>query len=418
MKNKPNTKTSSQKNILENFRLNVQILSFLGLGIVLILLGSNAPEIHNFIVNDLGINKNSSLSELIESYLGEAKWVGWTILLSSIIVYFIAASIEKFFHTKISPIVTTHVDRLSEELNEVGTNTRRLLSAKLLDNLISASPRDEIRSKLKLIHERAYGPHCAHELGLYSAVSEKLSPFLEPETPHRSDYHQTVTVMENGKDSIIWHEVCSYKIHTICLEPGYENNEEEDSSTPEPKCIKHNVKFSSIVKVAELSFDGDNPKYQLSISVDHEEVFNSLKHLYLDGKTVKLKAEADGISVTHKGSTLEIRLNKEHTIDKPWTDIEIKETSTIYDDYFISSRNEPTCGAKITMNLPDNWSFELIRFGHSEDWTIHQHPTNTLSAWTTKWLMPGITFFCKWQRPEGQQLELVDEGSAEAETQG
>lgn len=387
------------------------------MGIFFVLIGSCSTEIQSLIVDDIGISKESILSKFIEEYLVETKWIGWTIVLSSIFVYFIASSIERFFQTKISPIVTKHVDRLSEELNEVGSDTRRLLSAKLLDNLISASPRNEIRSKLKLIHERAYGPHCAHELGLYSAVSEKLSPFLEPETPHRSDYHQTVTVMENGKDSIIWHEVCSYKIHTICLEPGYQDNEAEESQSPESKCIKHNVKFSSIVKVAELSFDGDNPKYQLSISVDHEEVFNSLKHLYLDGKTVKLKDKTDGVSVIHKGSTLDIRLNKEHTIDKPWTDIEIKETSTIYDDYFISSRNEPTCGAKITMNLPDNWSFELIRFGHSEDWTIHQHPTNTLSAWTTKWLMPGITFFCKWQRPEGQQLELGSEENVEAERQ-
>lgn len=397
--------TTIQK-IKQKLRANLQLTSFFLTGVALLIIGSFSTEIHSLIVDDIGINKDSTISNLAKEHLSELKLFGWTIIISSIIVYFIASSIERFFKSKISPIVTSHVDQLSEELNNMGEETTRLLSAKLLDNIIEASPSNEIRAKLKSIHEKAYGSHCANELGLYSAVSEKLSPFLEPEKPHRSGYHQTVTVMDNGKDSIIWHEVCSYKIHTICLEPEHQANKDDEEKQ---KSIKHNVKFSSIVKVAELSFDGEDPKYHLSIWVDKKEIFNSGKHLYLDKKTVKLKDQTEGISVTHKGKTLEIEINKEHVIDKPWTDIEIKETSTIHDDYFISSRNEPTCGAKITMNLPDNWSFELIRFGDSEDWTIHQHPTNTLSAWTTKWLMPGITFFCKWERPEGQQLELKEE---------
>lgn len=122
------------------------------------------------------------------------------------------------------------------------------------------------------------------------------------------------------------------------------------------------------------------------------------------------------MEISQQGDVLEINICKQHDITTEWTEIEIKETSTIKDDYFISRRNEPTCGAKITMNLPDDWGFELIRFGHPDDWTIHQHPTNTLSAWTKKWVLPGITFFCKWERPIVEQMELVTASSDSEET--
>lgn len=403
------TAGTTLRRVTPSLHTTVLLISAIGL----LLLGYNSASIHEFVVDGIGLDEESWLSTFINDHLVEAKWIGWVILISSIMTYFVASGIERFFREKISPMVNNHVAKLSNQLEESSNDTKELLSAKLLDNMVAAAPREAIKNKLKDIHEKAYGPHCGHERGLYSALSEKLSPFLEAETPHRSDYHQTVTVRENGDNSIIWHEVCSYQIHTVCLEENQSYFDEPEKEKKE--AVTHTIRYVSIVKAAELTFDGDNAKYKLKISIDDETVFDSSTDLHLKEDKVKIKPGVEGVKVEQNGNSFKITFEKEHQIEQPWTSVEIMETSTILDDYFISRRNEPTCGAKITMNLPDDWEFELIRFGHPDDWTIHQHPGNTLSAWTSKWLLPGITFFCKWQRPDMQQLALSEEGQQSPE---
>lgn len=385
--------------MLKKFRLSFQLWSMLVIGLICFTVGLFAENIHSLAVGTVGISPTSGLSKFLEGTLEEGVWFGASLLIGGLLIYFAATGIETFFQTKISPLVEAHVERLSNELDKVGEDTKDLLSAKLLDGVVNASSQSEIRSKLRDFHAKAYGSHCGNDQGLYSAVESKLTKFYEADQPHRSDYNQTVTVVDNGNESIIWHEVCSYKIHAVSFDQQY--------GPVEKKTISHNVRYSSIVKVAELSFDGEAPKYKLQISVDDREIFNSATDLRLVKGTVQIKEGVEGVVVNQSDSTLEISLDRNIQITRAWTDIQIKETSTIFDDYFISRRNEPTCGAKITMNLPDAWSFELIRFGHPEDWTIHQHPVNTLSAWTKGWVLPGITFFCKWQKPEIQQMDIL-----------
>ncbi len=388
--------------MLNKLRLSIQLISMFAIGFILILIGILSDSIHDLVVDTIGINKDSGIAEFVDGKLGDATWLGAVLLFGGVVVYFFSSGVEGFFKNKISPIITGHVDRLSEELNQVGDDTRNLLGARMLDSIVAASPPNEVKAKLRFIHEKAYGRHCGNDQGLYAAVEDKLSMFYDPEKPHRSDYHQTVTVVENSIDSITWHEVCSYKMHTVCLE----NKKEEDINP-----IAHVISFSSTIKVAELSLEGEKPKYKLSILVDEKTIFDSVSDLYLENGLVRVKDDIDGVVVEQRSDSLKIQIMKVHNIKKPWTEVEIKETSTIKDDYFISRRNEPTCGAKITMNLPDDWWFELISFGHPEDWTIHQHPANTLSAWTKSWLLPGITFFCKWERPKMEQGELLSNDS-------
>ena len=384
--------------MIQRLRLSFQLLSIFVLAIGLILIGLLSDKIYVFFVGSLGLPAESGFAQFIKAKLGDALGFGVIFLSGAVAVYFMSSGIENFFKNKISPIVTDHVDRLSDELNQVSVDTKKLLGAKMLESVVAASPQSEVRSKLRYIHEKAYGAHCGSELGLYAAVEKKLSMFLDPEKPHRSDYHQTVTVVENSADSITWHEVCSYKIHTLC----FENN--SDRSDP----VEYPIMFSSTIKAAELSFDGDDPKYKLLIMVGEDKIFDSVQDLSLGvGGEVMVNGDIQGVSVDQYSDTLKIIIEKPYQIRKPWIEVEIKETSTIKDDYFISRRNEPTCGAKITMNLPDNWWFELISFGHPDDWTIHQHPTNTLSAFTKSWLLPGITFFCKWERPAMEQGSLL-----------
>ena len=385
--------------IRKSLRESTQFIVLFLISVAMIAIGSLSRFLHEKFIHFSGVNSESGLPEILKDALSNSLWIGMTLLIGGAAVFLASYKVEKFFKNKISPIVTKHVDRLSYELEKSGKDTKTMLSAKLLENVIATSDKGELRSKLKLIHEKAYGNHCSNERSLYSAFSEKLSPFLEPETPHRSEYHQTVTVRENGEKSIVWQEVCSYKLHTISL---------ENPNTQERKPVDYELKFCSIVNIAEVMNDKKEPSYKLSISVDDEIIFDSLKDLEFENGVVRKKDGIECVEVTHNDQELVINVNKKYAIKNPWTEVEIKETSIIYDDYFISSRQEPTCGAKITMNLPDDWTFELIRFGHPKDWTIHQHPTNTLSAWTNKWLMPGITFFCKWQRPMAKQLELKD----------
>mgnify|MGYP000001359462 CR=1 FL=1 len=376
-------------------RPGVHLITLAIIGVILFSLGSYSTDLHYLFVG----NKNTSgLSIFLSNQLPEFKWYGVIFLIGSIASYFISTGIESFIKDKISPLVATHVDRLSTELENVSKSTNSLLSAKLLSNIIDASPQSLVQKHIKQVHEKAFGTHCGNSHGLYTAVENKFSKFYEESQPHRSDYNQTVTVVENSEDSIVWHEVCTYKIHTISF------SEEGHDTGPVP----YNLRFSSTVKVAELTFEGKDPKYKLVILVEGDEIFNSERHLALSNGKVVTKEDIKGLRINHTGKTLNIELDRDYPLTKEWTHIEIKETSTIYDDYFISRRNEPTCGANINMNLPDGWSFELISFGHPDDWTIHQHPMNTLSAITKKWLFPGITFFCKWQKPEMQQLEMSE----------
>ena len=377
-------------------RPGIHLITLVLVGILSFVIGSFSIEIHSFFV---GGENTSGLSIFLREELPEFKWYGVILLIGGFTSYFLSTGIESFFKGKISPILASHVDRLSDELKTVSTNTNSLLSAKLLSNIIDASPEDLVKNHIKQAHEKAFGKHCGSNHGLYTAVENKFSSFYEESQPHRSDYNQTVTVVENSADSIVWHEVCTYKIHTISLSDKYGDESE----------VPYNLRFSSTVKVAELTFDGNDPKYKLVITVEESEIFNSEVHLKLEQGKVVIKEDIEGLKINHTGNTLNIELDRNYPLTKEWTHIEIKETSTIFDDYFISRRNEPTCGANINMNLPDGWSFELISFGHPNDWTIHQHPMNTLSAITKRWLFPGITFFCKWQRPEMQQLEMTEQ---------
>lgn len=376
-------------------RPSTQLVVSIVLGFLAIIIGHISGEVHSWFFNT---DDTSKASIFVKDQLSGLVWIGGVIIGTSIISAFFASGIEAFFKNKISPEIQKHVDRLSTELNQSATNTNKLLNEKLLENIIGTSSGELVRSQLKQIHRKAYGSHCGNDNGLYSAVNNKFSHFFEPEQPHRSDYNQTVTVIENDSDSIKWHEVCTYKIHTVAFDQDFDDVSERP--------IQYPIKFASTVKAAELEFQGEEPTYSLCITVDDTTLFDSKTDLEVKNQKVVPKDGIDWLTVNQNGNTFEISIERVHDVSKAWTDIKIVETSTIYDDYLISRRNEPTCGANININLPTGWNFELISFGHPNDWTIHQHPTNTLAAVTKTWLLPGITFFCKWKRPSQQKLDL------------
>lgn len=326
----------------------------------------------------------------------------WGIFLIAVTfsVEYLSSKLAEFFTKSVTPIIDKHVEELSQSLETISATTRTMLSERLIESIVNSSDQETVKKQLKNIHAKAYGEHCAADQGFYTAINQKYLPFLERNKPHRSEYQQTVTVVEHGPDSIKWHEVCTYKIHTIGHDLQYGATEREG--------IKHKIKFSTTVEASKLTFDGDDPFYSLILKVNDEILFDSKDHLVIgDTGAVEVKDNSmNWLEVSHIANSLTISISKNHEIREAWTNIEIIESSTITDDYFISRRNEPTYGANININLPDGWYFEHIAFGHPEDWNIHQHPVNTLSANTRTWLLPGITFFCKWKRPSQSELPL------------
>lgn len=382
-------------------RPSIHVITILLLGFITISIGYSHEFILETLIDSLSVSDTSKLAIFLKDQGESLKGYGFLTIIGGFFIFFSASGIEGFIRKKVNPIVESHVSTLRKELQKSNEDTKALVSARVIDSVISATPPNQIKERLKLLHEKAYGVHCGNNQGLYTAVNEKLSPFFEQDKPHRSDYHQTVTVQEVDNESIKWSEVCSYKIHTVSLDKELANN---TNDAP----ITHRVKYSTLAKVSDLSFEEDNENsYMLELAIDGIVIFNSTKHLTLESATViKVNDEIEGVKAEISNSIISIQIDREHKIASAWTSIEIKETSVIQDDYFISSRKEPTCGARITIVLPQNWSFELIKFGHPDDWTIHQHPSHTLSAWTKTWLMPGITFFCRWERQQQQSLNL------------
>lgn len=376
--------------------LRFWIAIFVGGGLILV------GHLANPIASSLFGESPPDFLNVILDRTKELPYIGFFVLLVFFIVEYLSNKLENFFTKTITPIVDSHVENLTKNLDNISNTTKTMLSERLLENIVSSSNPQSIRDQLKNIHARAYGEHCAMEQGFYTSINQKYLPFLERKKPHRSEYQQTVTVVENDAYSIKWHEVCTYKIHTIGYDTQYGEVEEEG--------IDHRIKFSTMVEVSKLTLNGDNPSYSLKLNIDDETLFDAKDHLVVSKNgVVEVKntdSDMEWLEVKHTGNSLEIGINKPHKINKAWTKIEIIESSTITDDYFISRRNEPTYGANININLPDGWYFENINFGHPEDWNIHQHPVNTLSAHTRTWLLPGITFFCKWKRPKQVELNL------------
>ncbi len=377
--------------MLEKLRVTYQLAAMIIIGLFLILVGTFSAQLHTLAVDFLGLSPTSGLAKFLNEELKEAKWIGSTLFIGGFVIYFLATGIEKFFEKRISPIIKDHVDRLSNELSEVSSNTKDLLSARLLDGVIDTTSRKVIRDKLQDLHSKAYGNHCASDKGLYYAVQEKMGPFYFTDKTHRSDYNQTVTIVDNDDGSITWHEVCGYKIHSVCFDQDYVD--------VECKKISHHLRYGTLVKTDQISFEGEDTKYQLTISVDDKEIFNTKNDLCINDGQVCVNVKVDGVTIDQTKDNLKITLDRYIDITKAWTKVEIKESSIIYDEDFISRRHDPTCGAKININLPEYWTFESVVFGHPLDWEINQHPPHTLSASTQKWVLPGITFYCKWQKP-------------------
>ncbi|MEO9274487.1 hypothetical protein ABFY09_06475 [Marinomonas sp. 5E14-1] len=367
-----------------------------GIGVLFLIMVFYKSEILDFAENTLNINKASSIMSVLESSLDQLAIWGLLLILATFCINRISNRIKYFFKKEISPLIDNHTEKVQQQLEASSENTKSLLNARVLDTVISAASSDEIKNKIRDIHCKAYGSHCESDHGLFPYVDQKISKFYNSEKPHRSDYHQTVTIQDNDDESITWHEVCSYKLHTIALDPNY------GTKDPNLMSVAHTVRYSSALKVNDLSLtldssSSDSAKYNLEVRIDDEVIFDSKEHLKIVGEKIVVDS-IDGVEIKQENGTLEISITHDFTITNAWTNIEIKETSTIFDDYFISSRKEPTCGAKITINLPSTWGFELVKFGQPEDWNIHQHPTNTLSAWTKSWVLPGITFFCRWKK--------------------
>ncbi|ROQ47779.1 hypothetical protein EDB94_1501, partial [Marinobacter sp. 3-2] len=136
------TAGTTLRRVTPSLHTTVLLISAIGL----LLLGYNSASIHEFVVDGIGLDEESWLSTFINDHLVEAKWIGWVILISSIMTYFVASGIERFFREKISPMVNNHVAKLSNQLEESSNDTKELLSAKLLDNMVAAAPREAIKN--------------------------------------------------------------------------------------------------------------------------------------------------------------------------------------------------------------------------------------------------------------------------------
>jgi hypothetical protein len=347
------------------------------------------------VLQSITLNKESNALEIflvkvLSEYTNEFILGGFILIAVGLLTKSLTKRVSELWKTEISK-------ELSNEITSASDRTRELVAYRTVDEVVASAdvPAEALSKQLPNIYSKIYGDHCGNEESLLAAVQKKHSNFYDSKIPHRSDYHQTVTVKNHNTETIVWQEVCSYKLHTVALDPKY---------TPEnksPSDVIHLLRYVSVASVTELD------SFHLEISVKHGNegnsisIFDSRKSLLIDDNQVSIKPGfEEHINITQEGDELYLAFEQDIQLVDPWTHVEIKEHSIIRDDYMLSRRNEPTCRAKINISLPTNWKFELIMFGHPNDWTIHQYPPSTLSAWTNDWILPGITFYCKWNRPK------------------
>ncbi|OZY86770.1 hypothetical protein CBP51_07095 [Cellvibrio mixtus] len=364
----------------------LNITSFIT-GIALIVISTVCSFLVKEIKND---NKESeiksSIIDMIDSYADEGMISGFILIGFTLMSITVIKGAKKLWNDEISK-------ELSDEINKAAKQTREVVAIATIDDLLNSKSvtSDLLKTKLPEIYQKAFGDHCADEDSLYKFTQKKLERFFSESEPIRTDYDQVVTVKEGDNKSIIWQEVTTYRIKISSLE--------KDSSE-----VIHPYKFGTSIKAAELSFEGSDPKYLLQIKYTEDDwatehtLFDSTKHLRTDKATGKVVIKDNEFAtVLHQDETLTIEISKDINLTKKLTNFKTVEKSCIYDDYFLSKRRTPIYRSHITMILPDNWEFELIKFGHEEDWTIHQYPPNVLKARTEQWVMPGIAFYCKWK---------------------
>lgn len=87
-------------------------------------------------------------------------------------------------------------------------------------------------------------------------------------------------------------------------------------------------------------------------------------------------------------------------IVKPWVDVRVEEKSYLEDDMLVGMRQQPTCGASLQINLPEEWEFTEVHMENRDEWRItYPGGNNVLLASNTSWIMPGILYVCRWKRP-------------------
>lgn len=357
-------------------------------GGLLVLVGSASEWIHKLLVQDLGLSGSSTIARFAADNLRTAVPLGVGFFIGGLALYAARVFIDRFWKKYIRPAMDEHVSELSGALEKMRNDTYDLLSAAKLEQIVSRSSPEELKNQLRPIYSRVYGSHCESDRGLFAAVERTVGPYFDPKKPHRSDYQQTITIEDNADGTITWHEVTSYKLHTVSKDEDYSTIDEDDPGVPYTVTYGTGAKFP--IANGKIAL-------HLKVKVNDDIIFDSNEKLKIDEKNqIVVVGDNNGLTAEWAGDNLKIRVVRNITIDSKWVTVEIQESSRILDNYFVSRRNEPTCGAKINMRLPSGWAFDHIAFGDPDVWSIHQHPPNVLSASTSHWVLPGLMCAVMW----------------------
>lgn len=311
----------------------------------------------------------------------------------AVLIFCFKIALKRFFYEHIDPLITKHIHALNEKLAKSHSRVHKLVGAGKITTVIEQADPSDVQNHLRLMHAKAFGSHCDSDQSLYHASTEKLYNHLDPKVPHRSGYSQLINVTENPDSTISWCEICSYKLHTIHFDPALGGNIDNEE-------IQYPFHYGSQIRVDDRCYEeGRSQNFELEIKINDEVIFDAQKEIVVDNGEMKLRRPIDGVVLRNSKNTVNIDIDRLIPIQSAWTKIEIKETSTVLDNYLISSRRDPTFGFNLNITLPQGWDFEMLKFDDKNDWTINTHPENVMSAKTEKWILPGITYFVQWRKP-------------------
>lgn len=314
---------------------------------------------------------------------------GTLLVILSIFTITIKYTFDSFWNEYIQPFLVDHINKLETELGKVRDFTQEALNSNQISAAISNATPEIAATSLPKIYEKAFGLHCASGNGLFAAMNKDIHPFLDPNKPHRSN-HNTVVHITDHERGCVWNETSTYRMHTI----AFDEDIAKEDVRKEP--INHIVKYGTGLQVKK---DG-LLDHSLKVYIDNKLEYNSDADIILDSTgTVISKNPVAGIS--YDGTWLDVALSIPTEINKPWIDIRIEEKSVLEDDMLVGMRQEPTCGASLHINLPENWKFTEVHMSNSNDWTVtHPGGKNVLSANNQSWIMPGILYVCRWKRSD------------------
>lgn len=301
--------------------------------------------------------------------------------------------VQGFWDGNIQPLLNQYAEKIKEStdaaqsaINEFQADITDKIKHNNLDLAVVHSNHEAVQSRLPVIHEKAFGEHCSKEKSLYNHINNTIGKFLDPRTPHRSDYFQEIHISErDGK--IVWQETTQYSLHTIAFDNEYKTPF-DGSIEPYELVVKSQAKYENL---SEL---------KIEIFVDEKLLVSTENSLtVISNDPLQIQSSDRNVKVSTCGDLVLVELTCSIEINKAFTKLRAFEQSILSpeDGHYLSKITQPTFTFQQTITLPDDWSFDFF-YPAAADW---QEPIQRQSKRTIRkigWITPGILMSCRWKR--------------------